>query len=116
MPLGIRVVAQYPPPNVIGNGQRVPRGGKTPERWSYPPPGHPGKDDEQNGHSEPRHTVVIAFARMSNKGVGRGKRRKKGDSYNGTTQLAVTYVVPTNASSRFVSDVGIVEQHADVDH
>ena len=53
---------------------------------------------------------------MSNKGVGRGKRRKKGDSYNGTTQLAVTYVVPANASSRLVSDVGIVEQHADVDH
>ena len=77
MPLGIRAVAQYPPTNVIRDGQRVPCRGKTPERWSYPPPGHPGEDDEQNSHGEPRHTVVVAFARMSNEGISRGKRRKK---------------------------------------
>ena len=77
--------------------------------------GHPGEDDEQNGHGEPRHTVVVAFARMSNKGVGRGKRRKKGDADNGTAQLAVTYVISTNASCRLVSDVGVVEQHGYID-
>ena len=64
---------------------------KTPERWPYPPPGHPGEDDEQNSHGEPRHTVVVAFARMSNEGISRGKRRKKRDADNGAAQLAVTY-------------------------
>ena len=114
--LGIRGIPQYPSANVIRNGQRIPSGGKASQRRSNPSPGHPGEDDEQNGHGEPRHTVVVAFARMPNEGVGRSECREERDADNGAAQLAVTYVVSTNASRRLVTDIGVVEQNEHIDH
>ena len=41
---------------------------------------------------------------------------KKGDAYNSAAQLAVTYVIPTHASRRLVTDVGVVEHYGYIDH
>ena len=71
----------------------------------------PGDDNQQDRHAEPRHTVFVGFACVTDVGVGRGKGRKKRNAYHDAAHLAVANVVTAHTSAGLTAKVGIVKEH-----
>ena len=77
MSISCGFMAENSTSDVVWNGKRVPFGRKAPQWRTDPTPRDPAENNEQNGQGEPSDSVLVAFPRVSDKGVGGREGGKK---------------------------------------